>query len=376
MNPPVPVSEASHLYYSADILPTNSVLPTGVSLDMQFNDNRTMPIIDDMSQYELSIVRFQADCGSLPLWIPIVQSTPYTNQTIYSVVVRTVETLPSGGENETTSDPVYLLINNPDSTLVAGDHQDFSNPYYYVNTFAQFCDMVNTAIQTAFAQAAAGIAGIYPPRIVYNSDTNRFRIYFDDQALSEGVVLTLMFNQNLAEIVRHIPYQKATVVGVDNDDVYWIVPVVPNMGLNSYMDPTNSNRLWHYTEQERDSTDIFSPVSSVVFVTSIPIYSEIVAPAVSLDSAARGIASTSVITDRIITDIMLPLSNGAYDYKGLIAYLPDQLRVTSMTGAAASLMKFQVSLYWKCNINGQLYPIKALNNSRASIKCLFNPKSY
>lgn len=358
-------------YYTGDIIPTNNTIDSHDSYKpYHFIDNRLVPIVTNMTDYELSVCRFQADCSNLPLWIPVIQPAPNTdvNLTIYSVLVKTVF-----GTTETRSDPVYVEWVSSTIDHVGSVPQTFNNPYYFLQTFSAFCDMVNTAINAAFVAANPGITPeMLPPVLMYDPTTDKFRIYFDAEP---SATLTLYFNSNLALLLKHfkyVPAPESDLPGVD--DVFYSIPFGNMMGMNSYNDPTDSDRLFYWVEQERPSTDLMSPVASIVFTTSIPIQNEVLAQPMSLASMSDGVAGQNR-TDRIITDIVLPMVDGAYDYKGLISYIPDALRYSAITGVAQDLAKFDLRVNWKCTIDGNIYPLYANNNSRASIKCLFTPKS-
>lgn len=84
------MSNPMHIYF--DMSTVNSGL--GESDHLVFKDDRTMPVIDDTSQYYVSVVRFNlSTANSLPLWIPKIDISSNNdlgniNKTIYSFSLR------------------------------------------------------------------------------------------------------------------------------------------------------------------------------------------------------------------------------------------------------------------------------------------------
>ena len=125
---------------------------------------------------------------------------------------------------------------------------------------------------------------------------------------------------------------------------------------------------------ERNGTDFWSPVQSLVFSTNLPILGEQTSPANKLGYDSGGGASASRDFFTILTDISLPLTGGASDYLDGIQYAPQgQFRFCELQGDD-SISNFSISLYWKCRLNGQLYLLTLGGNSTVSIKLMFQRK--
>ena len=76
-----------HIYY--DIQVTNYVSSQTVPPILKFQETRTTPFLIDPQDYTLSIIRFQLDTPSLPIFVPEIalnQSDP--NRTIYSLTLE------------------------------------------------------------------------------------------------------------------------------------------------------------------------------------------------------------------------------------------------------------------------------------------------
>ena len=86
------MSQPAHIYYDLDVV--NSIQPSLTTSQssqpnrLTFTEVRSSPILDNPSDYYLSIVRFSLDtAGSMPLFVPQIElqnqvgSAPWNNTT-------------------------------------------------------------------------------------------------------------------------------------------------------------------------------------------------------------------------------------------------------------------------------------------------------
>ena len=139
-------SNPDRIYYNVAI-PYNPI-QNGISY-ARFQTELTDPIVDDPSQYYLSIIRFTIPTDAIPILIPDIEPFPNTDvtKTIYSV------TLTYGAFSQTV--PVYfipefqppLVLQPPPLSASQPNQQD--SPYYYIFTYNNFLEMINKSLDVA-----------------------------------------------------------------------------------------------------------------------------------------------------------------------------------------------------------------------------------
>jgi hypothetical protein len=67
-----------------DLLLTNAITQNNSHPRIQFFESRSIPILNDTSNYRMSITRFALNTQLLPVFIPSMQSIS-SSQTIYSI---------------------------------------------------------------------------------------------------------------------------------------------------------------------------------------------------------------------------------------------------------------------------------------------------
>jgi len=242
------------IYYNADIINDNQLSKVGLGLDpvVRFQETRSTALINDISKFYFSIVRFTMNGPNkdLPVFIPSIQlGQSDINLTSYSVGLQITKKIVIGGNNFTftgyarrfveyvsESAPAYVSSGQtlPNAPLT---DQDIRGLYYYVYTYQHWLDLVNETLaltQTstdpisafkptlslqeqfqAFFVANGGVGpapSIFtePPTILYNSSSNLFTLNGDTygyggadaRSFGNGFVgneeaLTLWFNTNM-----------------------------------------------------------------------------------------------------------------------------------------------------------------------------------
>jgi len=177
-------NEPDHIYYNANIVNQNTLTetPLGRAPVVQFQETRSTAIISDVSKYNFSITRFTMNgCGrNLPLFIPQIQVgggdrdlTAYgvglnwttTGTTTYKTIVVPAQTLYAFAYVKFISEFLNAYTTQgaeqpfPPTTAKA---QDISQPYYYVQSYQWWLDLVNKSIRdNATLMVAPPILGAY-----------------------------------------------------------------------------------------------------------------------------------------------------------------------------------------------------------------------
>jgi len=193
----------THVYY--DLVLTNFSSTYTRSLPIEFREARNSPIIDKASDYMLSVVRFQIDSYGLPSYMGNIQP----NQGDRDLMIESV-TLEGVIGTNTFQFQEYLRwiprnlsarIPNPPNQQPNG-FQDLDTEYYYGNHFQYFCDLVNTALETAATALRASLAtfaGLITPFLYWDSTAEKARLYVEENLCnpSNANYVRVYFNRPL-----------------------------------------------------------------------------------------------------------------------------------------------------------------------------------
>jgi len=180
-------NEPDIVYYNADIIADAydvAQVLNGIDKDppIRFQETRSVPLINDISKYMFSIIRFTMDGAGkdLPLFIPnINDSQSDINLTSYSITlehtVYYVHPTTAANEShlfraqrfvvyrpETISSP---LPNPPNSVDANGAPlgQDLRGRYYFVYTYQHWLDLVNEAFNAVWYDTQTAAPGTSHP---------------------------------------------------------------------------------------------------------------------------------------------------------------------------------------------------------------------
>jgi len=423
------------VYFNLSVV-NGKTLDEGVNTNpvAKFTETRDQAIINDASKYYMSIVRATLNGTDkwTPLFIPrIVLNQPNRNLTIYTIRLQAnISFVKSGtqypyqlfdsGEVPIIWTPQITTANISTSELST---QDFGNEYYWCFSYDHIIGLVNTAFQSAYntinslASAYWGTlagAGSYPgllttpPKMVYSPDTKRFSIYYNNQgfgwktgdslavvptspATGQGEQWTLFSNSNFYGLFSYFPTNYLGGDIATNNSLglpgacweYLVFNKQPFLNLYrpgnvSSITISNTPQFWIMEQSMVSTSTLLSPVENITFTTAlIPVINEKVSAPLQLGQGnvvqpASGLANFSPI----ITDISVPLVNGD-GYNEYTAYIPTaEYRLSDMTNSPTDIKAIDVQVYWKCRLDGKLYPVKMFNQSTFSLKIMFRHKDY
>ena len=139
------------IYFNARI---NGSTDGSLSL-AQYNETRSIAIIDNPSEYYFSCIRFNVPTSTIPLLIVSVQPFPNTDstKTVYSV------SLAYNGFQSAQTFIIWAPVNASYSVPKKGltqhsPYTDANDNYYYCHSYVYFMNLVNKAYQTAFNDLA------------------------------------------------------------------------------------------------------------------------------------------------------------------------------------------------------------------------------
>ena len=124
------------------------------------------------------------------------------------------------------------------------------------------------------------------------------------------------------------------------------------------------------------TSELWNPISSIVFTTSVlPSIGELAGNPIVFTDGKTPNQSNNNITEKIITDMTIPMSS-AEDYSGCITYYPsNEHRLVDFFPANYSLRNLDVQGKFKLK-DGTLFPLKMFNGGSANIKTMFRKKTF
>lgn len=367
------------VYY--DIVITNIKTEEQQPPILQFSENRSNPILQNTGEYYLSIIRFQVDTPSLPIFIPeieIAQGNP--DLTIYSITLEygaTAVRMPLYWVNQNVNISKPLPPN-----LQSNGIQAFSE-YYYAYNYQILIRLIQTAfdsclvaLKTATGGGASPINLAHAPIITWDNQTNTAVLTCESSFYNSTVAtpIKIYFNAPLFNLFSSFPAKHLGQVGVTLGRNYQIDVIQDN--TNTIYVPVSAPTIDQYiatqTNQEYTTTSTWTPISSIVFCSStIPIVSnQLSAPLIYNDGRViQSLNGNNANFAQIITD----LATNEQNYKPNLLYAPTaQYRYIDMYGNAP-LTNIDVSVFWKSKL-GILVPFRLGSGGSCSIKFLFQRK--
>ena len=408
------------VYYNVDIIsgPDTSKDLANINV-LQFNETRSTPIINNISKYYFSIVRFSmgGPNKALPLAVlPIKTGQIDINKTTLKIRIDASIKYGTGGVNtavlSSTKDVIYVSesldaftngkVPLPSEPLQNVDRQ---GTYYWLYSYDHFCKLINTTIQTCFTDIQTQLNALpvptsrpiitQPAKLVYNENSRLFDFYFDTRGWSDlsscnnsigtttSEIFKMSFNSDLYYLLSNFDYKNiGTGAGAttlpyqfqitNKNYKNYYAPTAPNA---TNLNPQPSSTGYIVMSQNYESTSsLWNPCSSIVFTSgTLPLVNELTAaPTVFSDNLGT---QTTNAFQPIITDIALGMDNGASSYREFISYVPSaEYRLSSFMNNEQPLKQIDIQIYWKSRLDLRLYPIALPAFSSSSIKIMFKKK--
>ena len=429
-----------NLYYDINVVSDyNPTLVGTTAPPLTFNEIRQNPIIKYPEDYLLSVVRFSIETPTLPIFIPQVllgQANPNKliyawgmSVTDYSGVAPVTDYL--AAQENWIYIPDDITIPPPQGALA---FQDLTTEYYYVNEFSLILQYANNALKSAFdnfnaqlvaagkdalgtrAATPANISQNYCPQMFYDPNGELFSLSFPlcppalagsappyaydtyDQNLANtagftGRVIKLYMNTPLSNLLNSFPtvfqgnqqFQLTTgtedmLVVYNNQNqntsggsrpTYPLTPVASSVSAIPQI----------ILPQEHSTTILFSPISSLVFSTSLlPVQNTLLSkPAIfnfydGVTSSNLRSSGNNNVTAPVLTDFELQGATGTSS-QTRITYTPTaEYRMLDLRGTTP-VNAVEVSVFWKDKYSG-LHRSNLAAGCAASIKILFRRKDF
>ncbi len=323
----------------------------------QYSFTNTIPILNKPDDYYCSIIRFSIPLSEVPLYIMrIVPNQGNPNLTPMIIGIKY-------NNNYYYQNIVY----SPDNNLpvpVQNQPSQVITPYYYVYSYQNLLNAINSALVTqyaAFVTANPGAPQASPnvaPFIYYNPTTKLFSLVIEQSWATTGSNQALLYGNEL--LFNYLDAFETYFYGFNQ-------PNGLDYSFQIYNDPSNLSGTVYTITQEYSSINNWNSLQKILLTTlSIPIAQEFL-PTMRYASQSS--------TAPIITDF-IPILDGPGETRSVAVYNPTtQYRLVNMLGTTP-LMKIDLNLYWSDHENN-IYPIYISNGNQASVKIgFFNKKMY
>lgn len=318
----------------------------------EYNVTKTIPIIDKPSNYFITVVRFDVPLNSIPLFVmPIVPNQGNPNLTPFTVFIN--------------ASAVNVLY-NPDNTNpapVQNQQTQVVTPYYFVFSFDNLINSINTALAAAYI-AAGSPGGAGPPFVIFNPDTQLLGLVVSVAFITAGATISVnSFLVNYFEGFRFF-FNAATNIFT------FILRNTGNNGFNLIgqtipVTPGPGGPLWLIIQQEYTCMEYWLSLRKIVLVSNtIPINYEYI-PAFDTSGQQTGVSSTFPI----LTDF-IPNIEQANESRSIAVYNPtSQYRLVDLLGDTP-LYNIDLKIYWQDKA-GNYYPVFIEPLQQASVKIAF-----
>ena len=357
-----------------------------------YNDNRSIPFLENPQAYELTIVRFSLDTATAPVFLPSIQSNQADpNLTIYSITME----YPIAGQIVVHQE--YLRFNPQDKSAAfpAPPNQtfnkqpDFSTGYYNIYNYSFFIFNVNQTITACFNNLKAKVLAIDPasffpphqPIITWDTSNDRAVIttesqYFDQNPLNTTSIIRIYMNPAMFNLFSSFPIVLYGYEGITLGRNF-LLGIVNVGSLNQVtIAVPYSNPLVTYdaiqTFQEYSTVSAWSPIQAIVFTSNtLPVLSNAVSPPVIYnDQQLISTPSNNTATANIITDIV----TNSGQYAPSVLYEPAaQYRMITLFGNEP-LTNIDLQIYYRLR-DGSLVPFVLSSGGSVSVKLGFFKKN-
>ena len=404
-----------HIYLDLEVRNDDTVITGRPPPPLSFEETRTQPFLDgDASEYFCTIARFTLQTGnSLPVFIPAIDTSQIPpppgqvptvvpqNQTIYKI---------SFWEEPNPSDPtssrfffqrnvVYVPTDRTQPFPAAPyGKQDLSSEYYYVRSYYDFIDMINTTLSELYDLLPGSAPSIHfnPPFMDWDSTNCTATLHADSwffdlsrdrntttRAVGRPRKFEIYFDTRLYQLLSTL---NATYVGtstIDDNKFYsgldYRLDIFGNASNTAALGRKDSFDLDLYNitlTQGISTIAAWNPIESIIFTsTSLPIHPALSsAPKVVSAGELSTIGSGTPNLANILTDFQIAVSP-TNQYRPEISYTPlGEYRLIDMF-SNRNLSRVDLQVYWR-DKRGGLRPILLYPGCSASVKLLFRHKGF
>jgi hypothetical protein len=404
---------ATHEYIDCEII--NNSTTNLDPIPVVFNQVKTSQLVDNCSDYYLSVVRWSLDSG-LPQIIPQIKLGNGTaiNDTEYIVNIgwdnavnpttdasrANIVFYPEDAPTVTTRlifEPEDITLTPPAKQPLSQDDV-YNNQYYYMHSIGNFLEMLNKAIATAFATFTAknaitstAVGGKIPlaaPHFDWNGsvitanvpdswvyDKNRPVRPTSPLATVQYSNFFLSFNTPLHNLFDTFPYRyiNNSVASFEKGQNY-VMLFHTNQWDDTYSAGSPLTNYYTYN-QEGSSVPGWSPVNSILFqTTTIPINPSKTGAPTYLGESLQTTLQQSGISN-VLTDFQIPLDRGDEYTNAILYYTPSSEYRLFDLNSNGGLLNINIRIFWKDKL-GFIHPFLLKNGAGGSLKMLLRKKNF
>lgn len=378
-----------------DILSTNFESTITAPKVFAYNESRSNPFVENPEHYDLSILRFTVDTGTIPIFIPsIVPNQNDATKTIYSVSMVQTEIVDGKTVELTNVVQTYVIWIPQDGSatkplapsLNPSKTQDNNGGYYNCYSYEWFLYLIFQAMDECLTtlKTDAGYqtytSTLYTPIIKWDAASKSAILQGDINAFNAQASpqIKLYFNAPLFSLFNSFP---SLYVGYDNlaaSDGRNFQIIFPNIG-GSNVSQVFPNGVSGTTEvyynainvyQEYSTIASWSPITSLVFTSNtLPIEPNQVSTPVVFDNGVPIIGGTPANVENVITDI----STDDGTYRPNVVYVPSaEYRRIHLYGNRP-LHNIDINIYYRLK-TGVLIPFRLASGGSITLKIAFLKK--
>jgi hypothetical protein len=364
-NAPLETDQSNdHIYYNI-VIPHDDT--QGYALTpAQFRVQVTTPIIEDPSDYWLTVARFSVPGFAVPLLIfKVVDGQANPNLGIYTVTLFNQSTSATSQQNviftpRSNSSPAGAPI--PSQQVI---------PYYFVYEYQHMIDMINTALNAAWV--VVGSPGTAAPYLIYDPISQLISLIttatFD---YKDGTGTQIFFNSPLFNLVEGMPsyyYGANAPLGKEyqllSTDYKNNAYFPPDLGSNGATGPAT---FWALT-QEFFALGNWNSFKSILFATNMSVNKEYIPTKSTPSLSFNSLNQSDTNSIGILTDFEPDVSTSAGDSRGIFQYAAILYRLIDMN-SNTPLRFFDITVYWS-DVYGNVYPLELATGQTVTIKLLF-----
>lgn len=400
------INDSNHEYINVQII--NEYTETNNAPQaIIFNQVKTSNIIDVCSDYYLSVVRWNIQ-SNLPVLIPdmvlypILQQpgtldTQYKLTMFYSTLTGDLPldisyTNPNVPYLECTVyfKPETISANYLNNSFISPQTKNdtLNNPFFYIKSVDTFLDMLNSTIFTFMNQlytVTGGATWTHLPYFIWDAGSGKITYNNPNSSPTGGTLgpgslkWFLAVNQSLYNLLNTFRF-KYYPRNAGNAAIY---PEASNCRYlldTNILDPlTTEAGIGEYSSYLQQSSSVvnWSPVSSIVFQTGLPVEAQISGAPTNLNLKPATNASTyqQQNTTKILTDFAIPFSIGTEATNQQIYYTPtSEYRLIDLLGNN-NLNQLTVQIFWRDKFGG-IHPMTLDAGAAADMLILLRKKSF
>jgi hypothetical protein len=370
-------TQAYHIYYDLEMI-NNDTTGQNPPQILRFSEIRNTPYLMSPENYFMSVVRFQLETPSLPVFIPQAQiGQSDINRLIYSFTLtyngyefqQYVKYVPCDSSQQLPNPPISF--------------QDLESNYYFVYTYQQWVTMLNKALSDAWAGLNSIITTLSPPQTLPSSNPPFFEFDPQGQLLILNADMAGYANTLAKPINIYCNAPCYTLINSFQALYYGYKNIINGKNFQLLIKNTNGTNeltLPSYTAlqmyQEGSTTALWNPIQSLVFTTALlPVACELVSvPKVFNSDSNLFNTGNNANIQPILTDFVVEF-NPNNTYRPNVVYTPaGEYRLIDLFGSSP-LSAIELTCYWK-DVFGGLHPFYLNSGCSGAIKIMFRRKDY